>query len=178
MRAQHVRRQLRCTVRFVSRGNVLPYEQLQCHERVVRYQKFTKIVHLLHPPWVHTPCLCDPIHGNLRGWDPVNAVANSANRHGWSIGQGTIHSDTAWRSCRNSGMRCQVGNTSASVFAEEHFLSRPAVHFAKFGWNVTWQTLRADVRFKLLDTNDTTSHIYRKANLESTNLLFRAIVCL
>jgi len=51
------------------------------------------------------------------------------------------------------------------MFVKEHSLRVLAVHLAKFGLNITCQTLRENVRTNQLVTNDTTPHVYRKAML-------------
>jgi hypothetical protein len=55
--------------------------------------------------------------------------------------------------------------THLSSFVEEHSLRALAVHLAKSGVNINWQTSRENVRTNQLATNDTTPHVYGKAML-------------
>lgn len=88
-------------------------------------QKFAEVVHLLCLPLIHTPCFpCDLIHGNVKGSDTVNVVANTA----------TI--DPSARELSSLYWSVEVvnhaGSMSAIVFTEAWSLRGLAVHFAKF----------------------------------------------
>lgn len=89
-------------------------------------QEIRSILRLLLPPCVHTSRFsCDPMCGNLSGWDPVNVVANSAPRLCQQPG--------------NCSYRYHVTfllKSEGAAIVTAHLQSRsrrnyPAVHFAK-----------------------------------------------
>jgi hypothetical protein len=66
------------------------------------------------------------------------------------------------------GMIHHAGSTSVITFAEEDSLRGQAVNFVKIQHKSHYQKLLEDGRSKQLVTNDTSSHVYIKTNLEVT----------
>lgn len=82
------------------------------------HQKFTEIIHLLCPFCVH-------MIDNLRVWDPVNTVLNSACHCRQYFGKETLHSDNMWHCNWNELML--IVNTLWFI-SEQNMLMHKHIH--------------------------------------------------
>jgi hypothetical protein len=127
-------------------------------------------IHWNNSSLVSTLCSYD----NLRVWDPVNTVLNSACHCSQYFGKETLHSDNVTFQLKHSDDPSCYSYSCSYVYSS--MISRgPTVHIAKMGFQMSPLISCGKVRFKKLITSDN-HHTFGENRFGNYFILFMCIV--